>query len=162
MGPRFVRRAALFYGVLVVAAALWNGLRGRNFTIGDSLPVGLLLGLLTAAGTVLVGLAVYRLVPVMRKMAEELAPELVDRMGVTDLVLISIFSGVGEEMFFPGCGTAGIRYHGRGPGLRSGPHRAGPPVPHLDRLGDTGGLSLRISLQLQWRVDRPNGRPQPA
>lgn len=35
-------------------------------------------------------------------MAEELAPELVDRMGVADLILISIFSGVGEEMFFRG------------------------------------------------------------
>ena len=102
MGPGFVRRAALFYGALAIAAALWNGLRGRNFSIGDSPPIGILLGLLAAVGTVSLGIAIYRLVPVMRKMTEELAPELVDRMGAADLVLISVFSGVGEEMFFRG------------------------------------------------------------
>lgn len=42
------------------------------------------------------------MVPVMRSMADELAPDLVDRMSVPDLVLISVFSGVGEEMFFRG------------------------------------------------------------
>ena len=102
MGPGFVRRAALFYGALAIAAALWNGLRGRNFQIGDSLPAGILLGLLAAAGTVSLGIVLYRLVPAMRKMAEELAPDLVDRMGVGNLVLISVFSGIGEEMFFRG------------------------------------------------------------
>jgi membrane protease YdiL (CAAX protease family) len=102
MGPDFVRRAALFYGALAVAAALWNGLRGRDFPVGDSIPFSLSLGLLAAVGTVALGLAVYRLVPVMRRMAEELAPALVDRMRTSDLVLISVFSGVGEEMFFRG------------------------------------------------------------
>lgn len=102
MGQGFVRRAALFYGALAIAAALWNGLRGRNFQVGDSLPSGILLGVLAAVGTVSLGVAVYRMVPVMRKMAEELAPDLVDRMGVADLVLISVFSGIGEEMFFRG------------------------------------------------------------
>ncbi len=102
MGPAFVRRAALFYGVLAVAAALWTGLRGRDFPVGDSVPASLLLGLLSAVGTVALGLAVYRLVPVMRRISDELAPTLVDRMGKSDLVLISVFSGVGEEMFFRG------------------------------------------------------------
>ena len=102
MGPRFVRQAALFYGALAVAAALWNGLRGRGFAVGDSVPAGLLLGVIAAAGTVSLGLVVYRLVPVMRRIAEELAPALVDRMRTSDLVLISVFSGVGEEMFFRG------------------------------------------------------------
>lgn len=102
MGPDFVRRAALFYGALAVAAALWNGLRGRDLPVGDSVPISLLLGLLAAVGTVALGIAVYRLVPVMRRIAEELAPMLVDRTSKSDLVLISIFSGVGEEMFFRG------------------------------------------------------------
>lgn len=102
MDSGFVRRAALFYGLLAVAAALWNGLRGRDFPVGDSVVFGLLLGLLAAAGTVSLGLAAYRLIPVMRKMADELAPMLVDRMGVSDLVLISMFSGLSEEMFFRG------------------------------------------------------------
>jgi membrane protease YdiL (CAAX protease family) len=102
VGSDFVRRAALFYGLLAVAAALWNGLRGRDFPVGDSIAVGLLLGLLVAVGTVSLGFAAYRLIPVMRKMADELAPVLVDRMGASDLVLISVFSGVSEEMFFRG------------------------------------------------------------
>ncbi|MGB3680877.1 MAG: CPBP family intramembrane glutamic endopeptidase [Rubrobacteraceae bacterium] len=102
MGPDFVRQAALFYGLLAVAAALWNGLRGREFSIAGSVPGSLLLGMAAAFVTVSLGLAAYRLVPVMRKIAEELAPVLVDRMGVWDLVLISVFSGVGEEMFFRG------------------------------------------------------------
>lgn len=102
MGPGFVRRAALFYGLLAVAAALWNGLRGRGFSIGDSVPEGLLLGLVAAAGTVFLGLVAYRFIPVLRRIAEELAPALVDRMKASDLILVSVFSGVGEEMFFRG------------------------------------------------------------
>lgn len=102
MGPDFVRRAALFYGALVVAAALWNGLRDRGFAVADSVAASVLLGALAAAGTVTLGLAVYFLVPVMRKIAEELAPLLVDRFGRTELVLLSVFSGVGEELFFRG------------------------------------------------------------
>lgn len=70
--------------------------------MGDSLPAGILLGVLAAVGTVSLGIAVYRMAPVMRKIAEELAPDLVDRMGAADLVLISVFSGIGEEMFFRG------------------------------------------------------------
>lgn len=70
--------------------------------MGDSLPAGMSLGVLAAVGTVSLGIAVYRMAPVMRKIAEELAPDLVDRMGAADLVLISVFSGIGEEMFFRG------------------------------------------------------------
>lgn len=102
MEPNFVRLAALFYGALAVAAALWNGLRGRRFAVADSIPGSLLLGLLAAAVTVALGLAVYGLVPAMRRIAGELAPLLVDRMSRADLVLISVFSGVGEELFFRG------------------------------------------------------------
>jgi membrane protease YdiL (CAAX protease family) len=103
MGPRFVSGAALFYGALVVAAALWNGLRGREFLpLGDSIPASLLVGVLVAAGTVLLGLVVYRMVPVLRRLADELAPLLVDGTDRTNLVLISVFSGVGEEVFFRG------------------------------------------------------------
>lgn len=102
MGPRFVRRAALFYGALVVVAAVWNGLRDRSFALGDSVLLSLLLGLLAAVVTVAAGLAVYRLVPLMRRIAGELAPLVVDRMSGADLVLLSIFSGVGEEVFFRG------------------------------------------------------------
>lgn len=103
MGPRFLRLAALFYGSLVVAAALWNGLRGRDFPVlGDSILVSTALGFLAAAGTVLLGLAVYRLAPVMREISEEIAPRLVDGASRRDLLLVSLFSGVGEEALFRG------------------------------------------------------------
>ncbi len=53
MGPRFVRLAAVFYGLLVVAAAVWCGLSGMDLPVLGARPVtGLLLGLATAAGSV--------------------------------------------------------------------------------------------------------------
>lgn len=102
MNPHFVRLAALFYGILAIAAAVWNGLRGREFEFADSVPLSLVLGLLAAVATVAVGVLVYRLVPAMRRIAEELAPSLVDNADRSSLVLVSVFSGVGEEMFFRG------------------------------------------------------------
>lgn len=103
MNSRFVTLAALFYGLLTVAAALWNGLRGRDLRIvGDSVLTSLAFGILTAASTVLLGLAVYRAVPVMRELAEELAPLLVDGVPARNLLLVSLFSGVGEEALFRG------------------------------------------------------------
>lgn len=102
MGPRFVRQAALFYGLLAVAAALWNGLRNREFALADSFTLSIVLGLLAAVATVLFGVVVYRITPVMRRIADELAPTLVDGMDRSSLILISIFSGIGEEMFFRG------------------------------------------------------------
>jgi membrane protease YdiL (CAAX protease family) len=45
---------------------------------------------------------VYRLVPAMRRIAEELGPSLVDNADRSSLVLVSLFSGVGEEVFFRG------------------------------------------------------------
>jgi uncharacterized protein len=103
VGPRFVRFAALFYGSLVVVAALWCGLRGFELRlIGDRTSVSLLLGALTAVCTVSLGLLAYRLLPVLRKISEELAPRLVDGADSTSLVLVSVFSGVGEEAFFRG------------------------------------------------------------
>ena len=103
MGPRFVRFAALFYGCLTVVAALWCGLRGIELNpFGDRPAVGLVLGLLTAAATVSSGLLAYRLVPSLRNLSEELAPRLVDGTDRASLVLVSVFSGVGEEAFFRG------------------------------------------------------------
>jgi membrane protease YdiL (CAAX protease family) len=103
LGPRFVRFAALFYGSLVVAAALWCGLRGFEVRLlGESPAAGVLLGLLTAACTVSLGLLAYRLLPSLREISDELAPRLVDGADSTSLVLVSIFSGVGEEAFFRG------------------------------------------------------------
>jgi membrane protease YdiL (CAAX protease family) len=100
---RFVTYAGLFYGFLIVVAALWNGLRGRSFQLlGNSVPFGVALGLLVALGTVVLGLAVYRLVPLMREIADELAPRLVDGASTRDLMLLSVFSGVGEEALFRG------------------------------------------------------------
>lgn len=101
--PRLVRTAALFYGALIVIAAFWNGLRGRDFQLlGDSAALGVVLGLLSAALTVSLGLLLYRLLPVVREVSEELAPLLVDGANREDLVLISIFSGIGEEVLFRG------------------------------------------------------------
>ena len=103
MGPRFVRLAAIFYGLLVVAAAVWSGLRGMDLPVLGARPAtGLLLGLATAAGTLSLSLLAYHLIPVTRKLAEELAPTLVDGTDRAGLVLLAVFSGVGEEAFFRG------------------------------------------------------------
>jgi uncharacterized protein len=103
LGPRFVRFAALFYGSLAVVAALWCGLRGFEVRLfGESLGVSALLGVLTAACTVTLGLLAYRFLPTLREISEELAPRLVDGAASTNLVLVAIFSGVGEEAFFRG------------------------------------------------------------
>ena len=103
LGPRFVRFAALFYGVLTVVAALWCGLRGFDLRpFGERPAVGLSLGALTAACTVSSGLVAYRILPSLRKISDELAPSLIDGASRSGLVLVSIFSGVGEEAFFRG------------------------------------------------------------
>jgi hypothetical protein len=61
LGPRFVRFAALFYGALAVIAALWCGLRGFEVRIlGESPAASVLLGVLTAACTVSLGLLASR------------------------------------------------------------------------------------------------------
>jgi membrane protease YdiL (CAAX protease family) len=103
VSPRFVRFAALFYGSLTVVAAVWCGLRGFGLPLwGDSGFASLFIGTTTAACTVSLGLLAYRLLPVLRSISEELAPRLVDGARSRDLVLVSIFSGVGEEAFFRG------------------------------------------------------------
>jgi membrane protease YdiL (CAAX protease family) len=103
LSPRFVRFAALFYGFLTVVAALWCGLRGFDVRLlGGSPASSLLLGALTAACTVALGLLAYRLFPTLRSISDELAPRLVDGSDSTSLMLVSIFSGVGEEAFFRG------------------------------------------------------------
>ena len=103
MGPRFVLFAGIFYGLLVVAAALWSGLRGFTLDLlGGSVPLGLILGSLTALITVSSGLFLYRVVPTLREIAEELGPRLVEGASSANLILVSLFSGVGEEVFFRG------------------------------------------------------------
>lgn len=103
LGTRFVTFAAVFYGLLVVVAAAWAGLRGIGLPVmGQSAATGLLLGLATALATVSLSLAAYRWVPLLRKLADELAPALVDRADRAGLVLVAAFSGVGEEVFFRG------------------------------------------------------------
>lgn len=88
---------------MVVAAALWNGLRGRELPLlGESPAVGVALGLGAAALTFALGILVYRLIPAMRRIAEELAPSVVDGARMRDLMLVSVFSGVGEEALFRG------------------------------------------------------------
>jgi membrane protease YdiL (CAAX protease family) len=103
VGPRFVRLAALFYGSLTVAAVLWSGLRGLDLLLfGNSAVLGVLLGVSTAVATVSLGLLAYWLLPVLREIAEELAPRLVDGASYGGLALVAVFSGVGEETFFRG------------------------------------------------------------
>jgi uncharacterized protein len=103
LGPRFVRFAALFYGSLAVVAALWRGLGGFEVRLlGQSPAEGVLLGVFTAVCTVSVGLLAYRFLPSLREISAELAPRLVDGADSTNLVLVSVFSGVGEEAFFRG------------------------------------------------------------
>jgi membrane protease YdiL (CAAX protease family) len=103
VGPRFVLFATLFYGFLAVAAALWATLRGFDLRlVGDSLALSLALGVLTSLVTAYLGLLAYRLLPVLREIAEELAPRLIDGADRGGLLLVSVFSGVGEEAFFRG------------------------------------------------------------
>ena len=103
LGPRFVRFAALFYGSLAVVAALWCGLRGFDVRLlGESPAASVLLGVLTAACTVSLGLLAYRFLLSLRQISEELAPRLVDGADSVSLVLVSVFSGVGEETLFRG------------------------------------------------------------
>jgi len=103
VSPRFVRFTALVYGSLAVVAAVWCGLRGFGLPlVGGSTVASLLLGIVTAACTISLGLLAYRLLPSLRDISEELAPRLVDSARSRDLVLVSVFSGVGEEAFFRG------------------------------------------------------------
>jgi len=103
LSPRFVRFAALFYGSLTVVAAIWCGLRGFGVSLtGQSPAASLLLGATTAACTLSLGLLAYRVLPALRSISEELAPRLVDGADRRSLVLVSVFSGVGEEAFFRG------------------------------------------------------------
>lgn len=103
VGPRFVSFAAVFYGLLAVVAAVWCSLRGIGLPVFGPRPAtGLPLGLATAGATVAISLLAYRLVPITRRLADELAPGLVDRADRSGLVLVAVFSGVGEETFFRG------------------------------------------------------------
>lgn len=70
--------------------------------LGPKPVTGLLMGLSTAAATVSLSLLAYRSISLLRKLADELAPALVDRADGTGLVLVAVFSGVGEEVFFRG------------------------------------------------------------
>ncbi len=103
MGPRFVGLAAAFYAALLLAAAVLGTFTGRNaFAMGERLIFDLSVGVAVACGTVISGLVLYRLSPVLRKISGELAPHLVDGARKRDLVLVSVFSGIGEEVFFRG------------------------------------------------------------
>lgn len=103
MGPRFVRLAAVFYGLLALAAVLFGAFRGRNvFAPGGSPALDLALGLGVACATVALGVLAFRLVPALRGIAKELGPRVVDGASRKDLVLVSVFSGIGEEAFFRG------------------------------------------------------------
>jgi membrane protease YdiL (CAAX protease family) len=103
VGPRFVLFAAFFYGLLTASAVLWASLRGFDLRLaGDSLALSLALGAVTAVVTVSLGLLAYRLRPALRQIAGELAPRLVDGADFGSLILVAVFSGVGEETFFRG------------------------------------------------------------
>ena len=103
VGPRFVALAALFYAVLLLAAAVVGVLGGWDvFVLGDSMPFGLAAGVLSACGTVAFGVLLYHLLPALRRLSDELAPILMDGARRRDLVLVSVLSGVGEEAFFRG------------------------------------------------------------
>ena len=103
MGPRFVGLTAVFYGMLFLAAVVFSALRNRDLSIlGGSPFLNLSVGGITACGTVVLGVFLYRLLPVVQKLSDELAPRLVDGAGKRDLILVSVFSGIGEEAFFRG------------------------------------------------------------
>jgi membrane protease YdiL (CAAX protease family) len=103
VGPRFVGLAAVFYGALFLAAVVLSALRDRDISVlGSSVFLDLSVGGAVACGTVTLGVFLYRLLPAVQKLSNELAPRLVDGAGRGDLVLVAVFSGVGEEAFFRG------------------------------------------------------------
>lgn len=103
MGRRFTGLAAVFYGTLALLAAVFGAFRGRSvFAMGDSPLLDLGAGVATASGTVALGIATYRLVPALRDISRELGPRLVGGASRVNLVLVSAFSGLGEEAFFRG------------------------------------------------------------
>jgi membrane protease YdiL (CAAX protease family) len=103
VGTRFVKLAAVFYAALILAAAVLGVFTGQDvFALGDRAALNLFIGVIVACGTVISGLVIYRLIPVLRGLSDELAPHLVDGARRRDLVLVSILSGVGEEVFFRG------------------------------------------------------------
>jgi membrane protease YdiL (CAAX protease family) len=103
MGERIVRLSALFYGLMILLALLWSFFRGiRLEFLGESAAEGVLYGLAAAVLTVSGGLVVYRLVPVMRRIASEVAPRVVDPANELQLVFVALLSGFGEEILFRG------------------------------------------------------------
>jgi membrane protease YdiL (CAAX protease family) len=104
VSARFVGLAAVFYAALLFAAAVLGTLVGgrETFALGDSALFSLFVGVITACATVVLGVFLYRLLPALRRISDELGPRLVDGARRRDLVLVSVFSGVGEEAFFRG------------------------------------------------------------
>lgn len=101
-GMRLAERAAVAYAALFVVALSWRAYRGYEvFPVGEP-GRSLLLGTLSAAGTVGAALLCYRFVPVFRSLADELAPGLIDGVKLRGLIATALFSGVGEEAFFRG------------------------------------------------------------
>jgi membrane protease YdiL (CAAX protease family) len=109
VGPRFVGLAAVFYAALFFTAVVLRALEGQGaLVLGDPALLGLCVGVVTACGTVALGVFLYRLLPVLRRISDELAPRLVDGAGRANLVLVSVFSGAGEEAFFRGALQPGL------------------------------------------------------
>lgn len=102
-GTRFAGLAAVLYGTLFLAAVVFSALRDRNLSmLGGSPFLSLCVGGVTACGTVSLSIFLYRLSPVVQTLSDELAPRLVDGASKSELILVSVFSGVGEEAFFRG------------------------------------------------------------
>lgn len=103
MGPRFVGLAAVLYGTLFLAGVVISTLMDRHVSILGGLPyLSIFVGVVTACGTVTLGIHLYRLLPIVKELSDELGPLLVDRAGKSELILVSVLSGVGEETFFRG------------------------------------------------------------
>lgn len=103
VGPRFVGLAAVFYGTLLFAAVVLGTVWDQDvFATGYSPLFDLCVGALTACCTVVLGVFLYRSLPALRELGRELAPQLVEGARRRELVLVAVFSGVGEETFFRG------------------------------------------------------------
>jgi len=88
---------------MILLAAAVGAIAGHNpFDPGDRPVFGLFIGVGTALGFVALGLLAYRLLPVLRGLADELAPQLIDGARPAHLVLLAALSGFGEEALFRG------------------------------------------------------------
>lgn len=101
--PDVLAGAVALYGTLLLVAAIWGVVRGLDFSFVGADPLrSIALGLSGAVVLLVFGWLGTALVPLARRLSEEMAGILVDGTGAAGLLLLAVLSGVCEEVFFRG------------------------------------------------------------